>query len=78
MWDLIVPVPDHCLSFLLCTLIRQFWFISDSDSDSDTDFYLALLARGNLSFILYNLQQVSLTIYRVGCVDIPTPDAKTI
>ena len=55
---------------------RHVWFISDSDSD--TDFYLALLARGNLSFIHYYLQQVSLTIYRVGCFDIPTPDAKTI
>ena len=32
---------------------RHFWFISDSDSDSDTDFYLGLLARGNLSFIHY-------------------------
>ena len=60
---------------------RHFWFISDSDSDSDTDFYLALLAMGNLSFIHYYhdyLQQVSLPIYRVWCFDIPTPDAKTI
>ena len=58
--------------------IKHFWFISDSDSDSDTDFYLALLARGNLSFIHYYMQQVSLTIYSVVCFDIPTPDANLL
>ena len=30
MWDLIVSVPDHCLSFFLCTFLKHVKYFDQS------------------------------------------------
>ena len=40
MWDLIVSVPDHCLSFyFLKTFTKNFNFFSNADANANVDAY---------------------------------------
>ena len=46
MWDLIVSVPDHCLSFLLYIILFTTWFHGNADFTSNLDFKACLQNKG--------------------------------